>query len=101
MVLVDSDSELNDDKWRSLRLKYKSLIIEKATEGKNLYLDYKLIERLAVYRAVNAEIEVMLDIDKLKKEAYRFYTTKEIVNILESIEEPIISEEEFFRRLEN
>lgn len=101
MVLVDSDSELNDDKWRSLRLKYKSLIIEKATEGKNLYLDYKLIERLAVYRAVNAEIEVMLDIDKLKKEAYRFYTTKEIVNILKSIEEPILSEEEFFRRLEN
>lgn len=100
MILVDNESELNDEKWRNLKLKYKSLIIEKATEGRNLYLDFKLIDRLAVYRAVNAEIEVMLNIENLKKDAYRFYTTKEIVELLKSINEPILSEEEFFKRLE-
>lgn len=101
MVLVDSVNAYNDDKWRNIDLKYKSLLIEKATEGKNRYLDYKLIERLAIYRAVNAEIEVKLDLNKLKQEAYSFYTTKAIVELLKSIEEPIISEGEFFKRLEN
>lgn len=101
MILVDSSNELNTDKWRNLKLKYKALVIEKATESRNRYLDLKLVNKIAVYRAVNAEIEVILDLGKLKREAYNFYMTKDIVELLKGIEEPILSEGEFFKRLEN
>lgn len=100
MILVDKYAEYNDYKWKTLELKYKALLIEKVTEHKNRDMDINKISQLCIVRVANGEIEIMQDLNWLRSEAYKLYTTKDVTRLLLSLDEKLVSESEFYKILE-